>query len=119
MDKVLITGLEIEAIVGVYAWERDTKQTVIVDLEMATDIAKAAATDDLMHACDYDAIAKRLLSFVEASSYQLVETLAEEIAKVVRQEFDVPWVRVTLHKPSAVKKAADVAIRIERGQAGY
>ena len=115
MDKIFLTALEIETIIGIFDWERETKQTVAIDLEMMTDVAKAAATDSIEDATDYKAISKRLIAFVESSSFQLVETLAERIASIVIEEFGVPWVKVTLHKPGAVRGSKDVGICIERG----
>lgn len=114
MDKIFLTALEIQTIIGIFDWERTTKQTVRIDLEMATDVAKAAATDHIDDALDYKAISKRLIGFVEASSFQLVETLAERIAEIVIGEFGVPWVKVVLHKPGAIRGSKDVGITIER-----
>lgn len=114
MDKIFLTALEIQTIIGIFDWERTTKQTVRIDLEMATDVAKAAATDHIDDALDYKAISKRLIGFVEASSFQLVETLAERIAEIVIGEFGVSWVKVVLHKPGAIRGSKDVGITIER-----
>jgi dihydroneopterin aldolase len=114
MDKIFITGLKIEAIIGIYDWERTTKQVVSIDLEMATDIKKAAASDDIADTTNYKAISKHLIEFVGNSTYNLVETLAEAIASIVIDEFGLPWVKVTLHKPGALRGATDVGIIIER-----
>jgi dihydroneopterin aldolase len=115
MDIIYLSGLKIEAVIGVYDWERRVKQRVIIDLEMATDIRKAAATDDLNDTLNYKAVAKRLIEFVGDSQFQLVETLAERIADLIRQEFDVPWLRLRLNKQGAVRGATDVGVIIERG----
>lgn len=115
MDTIFITDLRIETIIGVFDWERNIKQTVSIDLEMATDIRKAAGSDQLDDTLNYKAVAKRLISFVEQSQFQLVETLAERIAEIILQEFQVPWVHVCLHKPGAVRGAKDVGVNIERG----
>ena len=114
MDKIFISDLKIEAIIGIYDWERETKQTVSIDLEMATDIKKAAASDNIEDTINYKAISKHLIEFVSNSSYNLVETLAEEIASIVINTFGLPWVKVTLHKPGALRGATDVGIIIER-----
>jgi dihydroneopterin aldolase len=116
MDIIFLRGLHIETVIGVYDWERKTRQTVIVDLEMATDIRRAAATDDLADTLDYGAVYRRVVEFVEGSSFQLVETLAERIAALVIDEFGVPWVRLTLNKKGAVGRDIDVGILIERGE---
>ncbi|MEW8038855.1 MAG: dihydroneopterin aldolase [Candidatus Thiodiazotropha endolucinida] len=115
MDIVFIRDLRVDTVIGIYDWERKIRQTVIFDLEMGTDIAKAAATDDIEDTLDYKAVSKRLVSFVRESEFQLVETLAERCAGIVLQEFRVPWVRLTLNKVGAVSAARDVGVIIERG----
>lgn len=115
MDTVFISDLRIRTIIGIYEWERKVKQSISLDLEMGTDIARAAATDAIEDTLDYKAISKRLIEFVEASEFQLVETLAEKIAAVVLAEFSVPWLRLTVHKPGAVRGSRDVGVVIERG----
>ena len=115
MDIVYIRELEIEAIIGIYDWERETKQTVSIDLEMGCDNTKAAASEDIADALDYKSVAKRLISFVEGSEFLLVETLAERIAAIVLDEFSVPWLRLRLGKPGAVTGSKDVGVIIERG----
>lgn len=116
MGIVFLRDLRVETIIGIFEWERSTRQLVAIDLEMAADTARAAATDSIDDALDYKAISKRLIDFVSSSSFQLVETLAEEIARIVREEFAVPWVKVTLSKPGAIRGARDVGVIIERGE---
>ncbi|TQV71862.1 dihydroneopterin aldolase [Exilibacterium tricleocarpae] len=115
MDIVYIRDLQVETIIGIFDWEREVKQRVSLDLEMATDIRPAAQTDDIQHALDYKAVAKRLIAFIEDSQFQLVETLAEQVAAIVRQEFGVSWLRLRLSKPGALRGSRDVGILIERG----
>ena len=115
MDIVFINDLRIETIIGIYDWERKVKQTISLDLEMGADIRKAAKTDAIEDTLNYKAVAKRLISFVGESEYQLVETLAEKIAEIVLNEFSVPWVKLTVHKPGAVRGSRDVGVIIERG----
>ena len=116
MDIVFLRDLKIETIIGIFDWEREIKQTVSLDLEMAADVAKAAGSDSIEDTLDYKAVAKRLIEFVGHSEYKLVETLAERIAEIVLTEFHVPWVRVRVNKPGAVRYAGDVGVIIERGQ---
>ena len=118
MDIVFINDLRIETIIGIYDWERRVKQTVSLDLEMAADIRAAAATDAIEDTLNYKAVAKRLIAFVGESEYQLVETLAEEITGIVLAEFNVPWVKLTLRKPGALRGSRDVGVIIERGSPG-
>ena len=115
MDIIFLGGLEIKTIIGIYDWERETKQTVILDIEMAHDIRKAALSDDINDTLDYKTVSKRIISFVEESEFFLVEKLIEEIALILRNEFNVPWVRITLNKKGAISGASDVGIIIERG----
>jgi len=115
MDIIFLNDLRVETVIGIWDWERKIRQTVSIDLEMAADIRKAAASDSVEDTLNYKSVAKRLQQFVGDSSFQLVETLAEKIAAIVIDEFDVPWVRVRLNKPGAIRGARDVGILIERG----
>lgn len=115
MDIVYIRELEIETIIGIYDWEREQKQTVSLDLEMGTDIALAASSEDIANTLDYKAVAKRLIEFIEGSEFFLVETMAERVAEIVLQEFSVPWLKLRLGKPGAVTGSKDVGVIIERG----
>jgi len=116
MDIIFLGGLEIETIIGIYDWERVTKQTVILDIEMAFDIQKAAETDDIQYALDYKTVSRRIISFVEGSQFFLVEKLISEIADIIRNEFNVSWVKIILNKKGAISGASDVGIIIERGE---
>ncbi len=113
-DQVLIEGLEARTVIGIYDWERRVRQRVRLDLAMGWDVARAARSDAIEDALDYKAVAKRLLAFVEGSSFQLLESLAEACARIVLDEFGAPWVRVKVSKPGAVRRAENVAILIER-----
>lgn len=114
-DTIFISDLRIEAIIGIYDWERKVRQTVSLDLEMAADIRKAAASDDIDDTLNYKAVAKRLIAVVGDSEFQLLETLAERIAEIVITEFGVAWLRLQLHKPGALRGSRDVGVMIERG----
>ena len=116
LDIIFIEALRVEAVIGVYDWERRIRQPVVIDLEMGTDIARAAASDDVADALDYKAVSKRVQQFVGESSFFLVETLTERIAALVLDEFPVPWVRVRLNKVGALRGAAGVGIVVERGR---
>lgn len=116
MDIVFLRDLRIDTVIGIYDWERRVRQTLVFDLEMSADIARAAATDHIDDTLNYKAVAKRLIQFVGESEFQLVETLAERCAQIVREEFGVRWVRLTLNKQGAVRGARDVGVIIERGE---
>lgn len=115
MDVVYIRDLRIDTIIGIFDWEREVRQTVSLDVEMAADISKAAETDDIQYALNYKSVAKRIIAFVEGSEFQLVETMIEQIATIIREEFDVPWLRLRLSKPGALRQSQDVGLVIERG----
>jgi dihydroneopterin aldolase len=115
MDIVYVRGLEVKTVIGVYDWEREIKQPVSVDLDMATDIGKAAETDEHQYVLDYKIVCVRVTEFIEKSDLKLLEAMAEEIAALIRKEFHVPWVRVRVAKPAAITGAKEVGVLIERG----
>jgi dihydroneopterin aldolase len=115
-DIIFLSDLRIQTVIGIWDWERAIKQTVSIDLEMATDIRKAAASDSITDTLDYKSVAKRVIEFVEDSSFGLVETLAERIAGIVVNEFGVEWVRLRLSKPGAIRGSKEVGILIERSR---
>lgn len=116
MDIVYLRDLRIDTIIGLYDWERQIKQTLSFDIDMATDIRQAAATDDIQFALNYKAVSDRLIEFVEAAQPLLIETLAEQMAQLILREFPVPWLRLQVSKAGAVRAARDVGLIIERGQ---
>ena len=115
MDTIFLRDLRVKAIVGIWEWERRMPQVISIDLEMAADIRRAAARDHIDATLDYKAVSKSVTRLVQESGCQLVETLAERIAELVMGEFGVPWVRVAVHKPFAIRGSRDVGVCIERG----
>ena len=116
MDTVFIRDLQIETVIGIYDWERKVRQIISLDIDMATDIQKAASSDNIDDTLSYKTVAKRIIAFVEESEFELVEALAEKICAIILEEFDVPWLRLTLSKPGAVRGSKSVGVMIERGQ---
>ena len=114
MDTIFITALKTEAIIGIFDWERQVKQTVIVDIEISADIARAALSDSIEDTLNYKRIAKRVLAFVEESKFHLVETLAQHIAVLLLDEFGVAWVSLSLSKPGAIRSSRDVGVKLKR-----
>jgi dihydroneopterin aldolase len=114
MDKIFIHALKTETIVGIFDWERQVKQTVVMDIEFSADIRKAALSDSIDDTLNYKGVAKRVLAFVEESSFHLVETLAEHIAMLILDEFGVSWVSIALSKPGAIRSSRDVGVKLER-----
>lgn len=115
MDRVFIEQLEVQALIGVYDWERTAKQQLLLDLEMAWDNQPAAACDKLTHALDYAAVCQRIEEFAAQSSFELVESFAEHLVALLRREFAIPWLRLRLTKPAAVPQARGVGVEIVRG----
>ena len=116
MDTIFIRELTVETVIGIYDWEREIKQAVLFDLEMACDVARAAASDSVDATLNYKAVCKRVIAFVEGSEFQLVETLAERVAQLIINEFQVPWLRLKVNKRGALRGALDVGVIIERGE---
>ncbi|HCE41301.1 dihydroneopterin aldolase [Alcanivorax sp. 521-1] len=116
MDIVYISDLKVDTVIGIYDWERRIRQTVSLDLEMAADISRAAASDHIDDALNYKAIGKRIIQYIEDSDFQLVETLAERVAQLVLEEFGVAWLKLRLSKPGALRGSRDVGVIIERGE---
>ena len=116
MDIVFISDLDIDTVIGIYDWEREIRQTVRLNLEMNADVRRAALTDSIEDTLDYKAVSKRLIGFVQASEFGLVETLGERCAEIILDEFPVQWLRLRLDKPGAVRGSRSVGIVIERGQ---
>ena len=119
MDKIYLEDLRIEAVIGIWEWERRVRQIISLDLELGTDAKRAAATDQIADALDYKAISKRLVSVVEQSEFRLVETLAETLARIVITEFHVPWLRLTVSKPGAIEGSRNVGVIVERSASDY
>jgi dihydroneopterin aldolase len=115
-DVVFIRGLRVDAVIGVHDWERAIRQALVLDLEMQADVRTAALHDRITDALDYEAVARRVRGLAQASSFQLVESLAERIATVLLQEFGIAWLRLRLAKPGAVDGAQDVGVLIERAR---
>lgn len=116
MDIVYIKDLRVDTVIGVYDWERNIRQTLVLSLDMAANICEPAENDDLTLALDYKAVSDRITEFVEACEFQLIETLAERLAKLLLSEFSISWLRLVVSKPGAVAAASDVGVVIERGQ---
>ena len=115
MDILYIRNLKVDAVVGIFSWEKRIRQPLHLDLEIAIDIRKAAATDDIQYALDYKTVSTRLTQFISQSEWHLIETLAEKIAALLMAEFGVTWLRLKLSKPAALPSADSVGLMIERG----
>jgi dihydroneopterin aldolase len=116
-DKIFLRGLEVECIIGFIEWERRIKQRIQIDLELPVDCTKAARSDDVIDTLDYKSVAKRVIAFVEASEFMLVETMAHRMAMLILEEFGIEWVRIWINKPGAIRGSRDVGVVIERNRA--
>jgi dihydroneopterin aldolase len=116
-DRIFLRGLEAECLIGFIDWERRIRQKVVIDFELPVDCRHAAATDRVEDTLDYKRVAKRIIAFVSASEFQLVETLANRVALLVLEEFGVEWIRLSISKPGAIRGSRDVGVAIERTRA--
>jgi dihydroneopterin aldolase len=116
-DRIFLHGLAVECIIGFIEWERRVKQTVVLDVEMPVDCMRAAQSDDVEDTLDYKRVAKRIISFVEASEFKLVETLAHRTALLILHEFGIDWVRLSINKPGAIRHSKDVGVAVLRTRA--
>ena len=116
MDIVFIKELCIEAIIGIYDWERKIKQVVCIDLELGTEIKKASESENIEYTIDYKAVAKKVKATVQEGEFFLIETLAEEIIKMKFDNFDITHVKGRFSKPGAVTGSKEVGVIIERNR---
>src|SRR5262245_62173851 len=116
-DIIFLRGLTVECIIGFIDWERRVKQTVVLDLELPVDCTNASLRDEVEDTLDYKKVAKRVIAFVEASEFKLVETLAHRLALLILEEFGVAWIRLSINKPGAIRGSKDVGVSIERTRA--
>ena len=118
MDKIILTDFRIDAVIGIWDWEKRNPQTISIDLEMQTDTKKASQLDSIEDALDYKAVSKRVKQFIQASQFNLIETLAENVAKIILEEFDVQWLKLRISKPFAIRDSRNVGVSIERTKDG-
>ena len=113
-DRIFLRGLSTECIIGFVDWERRAPQTVVIDLELPCDCERASRRDDVADTVDYKTVAKRVLGWVQASQFHLVESLAQALALLLLAEFPLAWVRVSVNKPGAISHSRDVGVCVER-----
>lgn len=115
-DIISIHDLKIQTVIGVHAWEKAIKQPLTLDIQLFTDTKQAALTDDLQHAIDYDSLANHLIEYVQSTSFNLIETLAEKVAELILANTTSKRVMLTLKKPKAIASASHVSLTIERSR---
>ncbi|MBS9424345.1 bifunctional dihydroneopterin aldolase/7,8-dihydroneopterin epimerase [Photorhabdus caribbeanensis] len=114
MDIVFIEELVVITTIGVYDWEQTIKQKLVFDIEMGWDNKRASSSDDVEYCLDYARVSEAIISHVENQNFALVERVAEEVADLLLNRFNSPWVRVKVSKPGAVAQARQVGVIIER-----
>jgi dihydroneopterin aldolase len=119
VDTIFLRDLEIETVIGIWEWERRIKQVVSIDLDMPTDARAAAKADNIDGTLNYRDVAKRLIAFVSEAEFELVESLADAVARLIIDEFRVPWVKISIAKPGAIRGSRTVGVAIERTPADY
>ena len=114
MDRLTISGIKLNTLIGIHDWEKQTPQELVLDITFETNAKRIAEKDDIHQAIDYDKLLQHIIAFVQANHFLLIETLAEKMAEQVLEFFPTSWVQITLHKPGALKQAHDVFMTIER-----
>ena len=115
-DYIVLTGLRISCIIGIFDWERKQKQDVLINIKIPCDARKASQKDNIADAVDYKKIAKTTVAFVEKSDFQLVETLAEKLADLLLKNFQLPEINLSVSKPAAIRDSQNVGVEIHRIQ---
>jgi len=118
MDKIVLTDLRVDAVIGIWDWEKRNSQSISIDLEMQTDTKKISQSDSIEDALDYKAVSKRAKQFIQDSQFNLIETLAENLAQIILEEFDVQWLRLSISKPYAIRDSKNISVCIERTKNG-
>ena len=118
MDKIVLTDFRVDAVIGIWDWEKRNPQNISIDLEMQTDTKKTSQSDSIEDALDYKAVSKRAKQFIQDSQFNLIETLAENLAQIILKEFDVQWLRLSISKPYAIRDSKNIGVCIERTKNG-
>jgi FolB domain-containing protein len=114
MDKIIIRDLTARGVIGVYEWERQTRQEILINLILFTDITEAGTIDDITKSIDYASVAKKVQSLAESTQRYTVEALATDIAQLCLSFTGVKRVQVRVEKPGAVPFASSVGVEIVR-----
>ena len=116
MDKIKLTELTVNTVIGIWDWEKRNPQKVVFDIEMSTDINKASKSDSIKDALDYKAVSKRVKQYALENQFDLIEALADKVAEIILNEFEVSWVKLTISKPYAIRDSKNVSLMIERSK---
>ena len=116
MDKIKLSELTVNTVIGIWDWEKRNPQKVVFDIEVSTDISNASKSDSIKDALDYKAISKRVKQYALENQFDLIETFADRIAEIILNEFKVSWVKLTISKPYAIRDSKNVSLMIERSR---
>ena len=119
MDKIFIRGLKVETIIGIYDWERTLKRPLVFDVELGCDTREAASSDRMRDSIDYAAVGQTIRDIAVELRPELLETLAEKIARTLFERFPVLSVRLTIDKPGAIPDVKGVGVEIDRRREDY
>jgi dihydroneopterin aldolase len=119
IDTVFISDLQIETIIGIHAWEQERPRPLVLDIELGVDIRPAAASDHIRDAIDYKAVSDAIIDLTRTRQFQLLETLAETIGRLIFERFPIQTLSLRIGKPGAVSEARTVGVRIQRRREDY
>ena len=112
MDTLQITALSTNTHIGVYAWEQDILQLLLLDICIYSDLT--TCNNQLENTIDYEKLCQQVTTFVESNNFTLIETVAEQVAQLIKNEFQVAKLTVSVSKPHAIKNAKNICVTINR-----
>ena len=113
-DVVFVKGLKVEAVIGVYEWERAITQPLLIDIAMETDISRAAVSDDVSDALNYKEVCDDVSAWCQAIKAKLLEHLAGQIADKLLEKYSCHKITLSIAKPTAIEQADAVGVQITR-----
>lgn len=116
MDKIFLKNLRLKTRIGLFEWEKQIDQIININVEVGFNITKAANSDDVRYSLDYKTLSNVIKEYVKNNTHELIETLIENIANIIIEDFDVKYVTLSISKPGAIRDSEDVGITITRGK---
>lgn len=116
-NRIILDGLTLECIIGVFDWERVNKQRVDLDITLEADM-QGGSTDDIRDTVDYKSLAKEIRAMVEPSQFMLIEKMAEQVAAICLKRDGVRLATVRVSKPGAVRGSRNVGVEVTRPERG-
>jgi dihydroneopterin aldolase len=112
LDTLQVKALSLSTKIGVYAWEQQVNQQLLIDISLNTDFS--SCEDNLSKTIDYAVLCDLVTQFVESNSFQLIETVANEVARLILNQFKISQITVAVSKPHAVKNAGMIQVVVQR-----